>query len=354
MTRASQASSPIAAYLLGESHAVSRFHEKLVRDVKPDVIHLHNISLLGLGVQRVPRNRPVLYTAHDYWFRCPRSDLMKRGRTPCETPTCLSCMIVSHRVPPPWRAANVASRMGRVGCVIAPSRFMAGLAASSFACPVAHIPNFVPDENPGGQVTPASPYFLYAGVLETHKGLRVLAEAAREYRGTKRFVLVGRGTEETTLRDLAGQPGSKLEVRPWADRTTLSALYKEAAAFLMPSTCLENAPLAAIEALSWGAPLLTTSRGGVPELLHGGMAGTAFDPDAASLASALQTFDSLPDPLTLRRAARNAYETYHRPAVYLRRYLEVVEALASGNALALAKPAGGGNAPAVGALSQEA
>ncbi len=330
VTRPSQRTSPLAAYLLGDSGVVRRAHERLVREIGPDVVHLHNISLLGLGVQVAPPGRPILYTAHDYWFRCPRSDLLKYGRTPCVSPSCLSCMVRSRRVPPPWRGPDIASRMRRVHCVIAPSRFMKALAAASFRCPVVHIPNFVPDENPEGLVRAPAPYFLYAGVFEKHKGLLELAEAADHYRGPNQFVLVGRGSEEGRLRSLASRPGSKVDVRAWADRATLSALFREAAAFLMPSTCLENAPLAAIEALSWGAPLLTTSRGGVPELLDGGAAGRAFEPDSKSLTRALEEFDAVPDPLSLRRAARRAYEAHHRPEGYVTRYLALVRAVASG------------------------
>src|SRR3989304_4634292 len=40
---------PLAAYVLGRSRGTSRFHADLVRKVSPDVIHHHNISLLGLG-----------------------------------------------------------------------------------------------------------------------------------------------------------------------------------------------------------------------------------------------------------------------------------------------------------------
>lgn len=354
MTRTARVSSPLAAYLLGQSHAVSRFHEKLVRDVKPDVVHLHNISLLGLGVQRETQGRPLLYTAHDYWFRCPRSDLLKGGREPCESPSCLSCMVRSRRVPPLWRGADIAPRMDKVQCVIAPSLFMKGLAAASFPCPVVHIPNFVPDENPSGEVGPGSSYFLYAGVLETHKGLDGLAEAASQYRGTKRFVLVGRGSEEGRLLERAAQPGSRLEVRPWADRRTLSALYKEAAAFLIPSICFENAPLAAIEALSWGVPLLTTSRGGASELLQGGSAGYSFEPNALEISRVLRTFDSLPEPSKLRRAARSAFETHHLPQVYLSRYLALVQTLVTGDPKGIAGRMDGTNPPGTQAVIQEA
>ncbi len=334
MTRVSQASSPIAAYLLGESRAVSRSHEKLVREVRPEVIHLHNISLLGLGVQRRSEGRPVLYTAHDYWFRCPRSDLLKRGQAPCETPTCFSCMIESRRVPPPWRTTDIAPRLDKVRCVIAPSEFMRNLAAASFACPVVHIPNFVPDENPTGRVEPASPYYLYVGVLERHKGIPELAEAARQASGETRFVLVGRGSLERPLRALASREPSRLEIQSGVDPDALASLLKHAAAFLMPSIWYENAPLAAIEALAWGCPLLVTSRGGAPELVQGRAAGLEFEPNVRGILEAIRALEHLEDPGALRRGARKAYEAHHRPGPYLDRYLSTVRSLLSGEALA--------------------
>jgi glycosyltransferase involved in cell wall biosynthesis len=244
--------------------------------------------------------------------------------------------------------------MDRVACVIAPSRFMAGRAASSFACPVVHIPNFVPDENPNGDVASGDPYYLYAGVLEEHKGLRVLADAAARYGGPRRFILIGRGTEEPHLRELAARAGSHIEVRSWADRSALDVLYRDAAAFLMPSTCLENAPLAAIEALSWGTPLLTTSRGGVPELLHDGAAGLAFEPDGPGILRALASFETLPDASRMRRAARKAYETHHRPGVYLDRYLALVRTLIAGGPQALREERGQAVATSAKAVPQEA
>src|SRR5256712_2178196 len=45
---------PVAAHVLGEAKSVTRFHSKLTRKLRPDVVHLHNISLLGLGVLRNP------------------------------------------------------------------------------------------------------------------------------------------------------------------------------------------------------------------------------------------------------------------------------------------------------------
>ncbi len=318
---------PASAYVRGVSRTATRVHERLTSEIVPDVVHLHNISLLGLGVQWAPMGIPILYTAHDYWFRCPRSDLLKFGAVPCDRPACTSCMLRSHRIPALWRGADLGRRLDRVACVIAPSRFMARLASESFRCEVVHIPNFVPDRNPGGGVGKPGSYYLYAGVFELHKGLGRLVQAAERYRGPMRFVLVGRGSLTSTLEHQALKPGSRIEVRPWAEPSELDTLYRGAAAFLMPSLCLENSPLAAIEALSWGTPLLATTRGGVAELLWEGAAGFSFDPSPEALLDALRAFESVSRPESLRRGARLAYEQHHRPEAYVARYLSVVRRL---------------------------
>jgi glycosyltransferase involved in cell wall biosynthesis len=204
---------------------------------------------------------------------------------------------------------------------------MARLVEPSFRCPVVYIPNFVPDENPDGRIEPASAYYLYVGVLEKHKGLERLAEVAQKMTEDRRFILVGRGSLEGPLQTLAARLPSRVDVRPGVERDTLASLLQHAAAFLMPSIWNENAPLAAIEALSWGVPLLVTSRGGASELVHGGTAGLVIEPTIDGISEGIRTFEDLKDTTPLRRGARQAYETHHRPAPYLNRYLSIVRSL---------------------------
>jgi glycosyltransferase involved in cell wall biosynthesis len=52
----------------------------------------------------------------------------------------------------------------------------------------------------------------------------------------------------------------------------------------MPSLCEENAPLAVLECMAAGRPVLVSENGGLPELVEGG-AGMSFPPgDATSMA----------------------------------------------------------------------
>ena len=56
-----------------------------------DVIHFHNISLVGgPGVLSYGRGLK-LYTMNEHWLVCPMHVLWKRNREPCHKPECLRC-----------------------------------------------------------------------------------------------------------------------------------------------------------------------------------------------------------------------------------------------------------------------
>src|SRR2546422_695414 len=94
---------PLSAWIFGAPPSVRRHHRQLVDEVQPDIIHYHNLSLLGLDLINVPSAALKMYTAHDYWVRCPRNDLFKFNQRLCEKPTCLTCLTISGEPPQLWR-----------------------------------------------------------------------------------------------------------------------------------------------------------------------------------------------------------------------------------------------------------
>jgi len=335
---------PVAAHLLGRSGSVRRFHTQLLDRVRPEIVHHHNISLLGLDVLQPRRDARALYTAHDYWVLCPRSDLFKYGRYPCDTPTCLRCSLVSGRPPQLWRYGRSWRGLPGVDFAIAPSAYMARTIRTTMGCPVVHIPNFAPDSDPDPGAGGSGGYFLFVGVLETHKGVSELVAAS----GRKEFPIriVGRGSLYEPLRHLAETRADGLRVEGWVSRDRLLELYRGARALVIPSLWPENAPLAAVEAMSCGTPLLVSRRGGLEELLHGGATGFSFEPDADGILGAIDRFEGTGNPSVLRMGARSAYERFHHPEAYLRTYLDVVRGdVPDGGA---DDPAPEGTAPTVG------
>jgi len=315
---------PIGAYLLGRSRGIARFHERLVRETRPDVLHLHNISLLGSGVVNRPRDGVMAYTAHDYWARCPRSDLLKYGTRMCETPSCVSCCVASRRPPQLWRYGKRWRGLPGLNFAIAPSRFMARAIASSLLCPVVHIPNFAPDPNPGGVLWEPEDYYLFVGVLEPHKGLLELAASAARTGGPK-VKIVGRGSLEARLRSAQARGLARIEVEGWVSSERLSHFYRHARALVIPSTWAENAPLVALVAVPWGTPLLTSPRGRLPELLHEGAAGRSCEPTPEALASAVGQFEEGDLAHALRPGSRASYAASHRSEGYVNQYIDLIQ-----------------------------
>lgn len=311
---------PLSAWILGAPPTVRRHHERLVRDVRPDVIHYHNLSLLGLGLLNVPTTAIKLYTAHDYWVRCPRNDLFKFNQRICESPTCLACLTLSAKPPQLWRYLPDAMKpFDALDLTIAPSAFLRTMIEPYLRSPVVHIPNFAPDPNPSGSLHPPGDDYLYVGRLVTYKGIRELAEAATRYRGPHRLVVVGRGAWRGAL-EAAQRETDRLVLRGWLSPDERDSTYRQARALLLPSIWYENAPLVAFEALAWGTPLLCSELGALPELVHGGLCGRTIRPTAAGILEGIEQSEQDGLPVRARKAAREAYDAFHTPAKYLEAY----------------------------------
>ncbi len=317
---------PLTAWVLGAPPSIRRHHRDLVDRVRPDVIHYHNLSLLGLDLVNVPTSALKMYTAHDYWVRCPRNDLFKFNQRLCERPTCLRCLTVSGKPPQLWRYLPAGLRpFDSLDVAIAPSQFLQRMIAPYLKAPVVHIPNFAPDPNASGVTSPAGDYYLYVGRLEFYKGIHELAQAASRYRGPNRFVVVGKGKESRVL-EAVRERSAPLDLHGWLPAAERDATYARARALLLPSIWYENAPLVAFEALAWGTPILCSDVGALPEILHDGTCGKTIRPTAEGILDGLEQFEAEDLANRQRRSARMAYEAHHTPAKYLLAYDRLIEA----------------------------
>src|SRR6266581_963351 len=306
--------------------SVRRHHDELIESVRPDVIHYHNLSLLGLDLIEVPSSALKMYTAHDYWVRCPRNDLFKFNQRLCEKPTCLTCLTISGKPPQLWRYLPSGLKpFDALDVAIAPSDFLRGMIAPYLRAPVVHIPNFAPDPNPSGQASSPGDYYLYVGRLEFYKGIPELANAATQYRGPNRFVVVGKGKQAAVLEAARGR-SAPLVLHGWLPAAERDATYARARALLLPSIWYENAPLVAFEALAWGTPILASETGALPEILHDGTCGRTIRPTAEGILDGLEQFEAEDLANRQRRSARMAYEAHHTPAKYLLAYDRLIEA----------------------------
>src|SRR5262245_51056744 len=144
-----------------------------------DVVHFHNVSLVG-GPKVLRMGRGIkLYTTHEHWLVCPTHVLFKYNREPCFEKDCLKCVLVHRRPPQLWRYTGLVRRSLRhVDAFISPSAFTMRRHAE-LGLDMRVIPYFLPDLEPAGEEATRKgrevlarhprPFFLFVGRLEKIK-----------------------------------------------------------------------------------------------------------------------------------------------------------------------------------------
>jgi glycosyltransferase involved in cell wall biosynthesis len=173
------------------------------------------------------------------------------------------------------------------------------------------------------------------GRLSPEKGhTYLLAAAARVLRERPRaiFVLVGTGRAEAALRQQAADLGIGDRVLFTGVRSDVPALLAQFDVFILPSLT-EGLPMAALEAMAVGVPVIATAVGDVPKVVRQAETGVLVAPgEAAELAAAILSVMSHPEEAAIRaRAARALVEREHSARTMAARteavYAEVLESL---------------------------
>ncbi len=132
--------------------------------------------------------------------------------------------------------------------------------------------------------------FGTAVVLSEQKGIGYLLEAARELLARTtglRFVIAGDGPKRAELESQAREMGLGERVMFLGYRQDVPELISSFDAYVL-SSLWEGLPLALIEALAIGKPIVCTSVGGNPEIVENGVNGFVVPPrDSSALAAAL-------------------------------------------------------------------
>lgn len=127
--------------------------------------------------------------------------------------------------------------------------------------------------------------------FEARKGHAVLLDAlARMHRDGVRFrcSLVGSGDEDARLRARCTELGLDDVVFFAGRREGTEPVLAAADVFVLASTSNECMPLAILEAMSFGLPVVSTDVAGIPEAVEDGVSGRVVAPgDAEALAAAL-------------------------------------------------------------------
>jgi glycosyltransferase involved in cell wall biosynthesis len=320
----------LGAHQLGRPAAYAARLRALLEDGDYDVIHFHNVSLMG-APDVLRRGRAIkLYTAHDYWLACPTHVLFRFKEEPCVKRKCLRCQLVYRRPPQLWRYSSLMRRCLReIDCLLAPSRFtMNRLQRDGLDCPMTVLPHFVPaPSDKKNQPNVARPYFLYVGRMEKLKGVQEIIRIFAHYREAD-LIIAGEGDYAPILR--AGARGlENIHFLGRVPSSHLSDLYRGAVAFLAPSLCYETFGLSAAEALAHGTPVIARRIGALAELIEQSDGGILFDTSDECRKAIEQLGSNRELREKLGENGRAAYALHWTVEAHLARYLDLIRALSA-------------------------
>jgi len=275
--------SPLIAQQTGRTWPKSKEIQKVLLSKNFDVIHYHNISLLGPEVLRLePDYREFLkvYTMHEHWLVCPMHTLWKNKNRLCDRPQCFSCMLQSRRPPQWWRYTKLLSRCtASVDVFLSPSRFTRDMHHErGFSRQIEHLPHFVPaggDPSDAFDAPPhARPYFLFVGRLEQIKGLQTVIPLFRDYSYAD-LLVAGTGEYDAELKRQARGLENVLFLGP-RQQGELRRYYRHAIAVVVPSLCYEVFGIVVLEAYRERTPVIVRGLGGLRELVEESRGGIAY------------------------------------------------------------------------------
>lgn len=313
---------------------VRRFR-RLLRETRPDVVHLHNVfPLISPYVVRVAGRHdvPVVQTVHNYRHGCVNALHLRDGHTCTDClGTRLSLPAIQHGCYRGSRAQSVPMAIGQVvhrgtwrdgvARYLALTPFMRDkLVATGISSERITIrPTWVPDPGIAG---PLGRDVLYVGRVDGPKGVDRLLEAWRTggRDSDRNLVIVGDGPlVPDVVRAAADDPTVRYRGR--FEPSEVAEAMRDAAYVVVPSRVFEGYPLVVAEAFARGRAVLTVSGGSVGTIVDE-TTGWVVEPSAQALAAAIRSID---DPSAAHRghAARASYDASGTPERGLATLLDV-------------------------------
>jgi glycosyltransferase involved in cell wall biosynthesis len=324
--------SPYAAYLFGNSPAISKTFNALVKQIRPNIIHHHNISLLGYGILKSYGTCANIYTAHDFWLVCPQNNLLKNGNKECNVPSCFTCSLKRKKPPQLWRYYhNFKNVVDNIDLIIAPCEYLQRRIAQEINVRSVMMRNFAP--MPPIHISTASycDYFLFVGALEEHKGIMNLLEVFRksQHKIGAKLLIVGSGSLRNSIMHFIRQYSldNLVIFLGSVPKEELYSLYQNAYALVVPSIWPENSPLVIMEALSVGTPAIVSNMGGLCEIMRK-VDGRFIFNNLDELENILINF---PKNNIDKKNVASIYSENFSPKVYIDRYIKYIEALQNRN-----------------------
>ena len=275
-----------------ESGRLLRGFRSSLRRHRPDVAHLHMAH--GLSVLE----------------KAAMAALAARAGVPAVVHLHGAGLDVALAAMPAWRRRWLDRTLAPPHRVVALSGGMAGLLRQSLpSVHVAVIPNAVHLVTPPPPLA-SPPTFGFLGFMDGRKGECDLLQAlAHPGVPPSALLLAGDGPMRPTAEALADRLGltGRIHFLGNIDGAAKDAFFRRIDVLCLPSLA-ENLPIALLEAMGYGRPVITTPVGGIPDMVTDGAQGWLTPPgNIEALAAALA--EAAGHPGEVRRRGQVAWQT---------------------------------------------
>lgn len=321
--------------LLYSPSGVRRF-QRMLREERPDIVHIHNVfPLISPAVIRVAKyfGTPVVHRVHNDEHTCVSGAHFRDGRQ-CDE--CIGRRVAlpaiqhgCYRGSRPLSAARVLagnahrSTWRMVDKFLVPRPFMMSrlLTAGIDEKQIAVTPSYVPD--PGEPTRSPGRDFLFIGRLVEEKGIMLLLDAwhLRTRRGTRRLRIGGSGPLEERVRS-AILNEDDIDYLGYLERDQVQSELQNCGVVVAP-LLFEGFPLVAIEALAQGRPIMMNRLIGFPSYVSDEF-GWCVEPTVDSWRKALDAVEQ--DEIEARGlAGRKHYVATHSPSAAIGELITIYE-----------------------------
>ncbi len=281
--------------------------KSILKKEKPDLVLSHNIKGLGYTVPRAVTSLriPYAHTLHDVQLVAPSGLIMNNSNVPNSLYSSITrtlfaspTIVISPSkflmdfyarhgffknskkmvLPNPTKQnlLMVSPRTTRLG---SPSE-LAGLNGSallSSATPRNHARKASAVLFLGETTRLFCLHLLYVSQLHPSRGILFLVETLTKWRQPFHLTIAGTGSCENQLQEeLKGD--TRFTLKGYIANANLGPLYQDADCLILPSLCVENAPLTITDAFTHSLPVLASRVGGIPEMVQEGNNGFLFAP----------------------------------------------------------------------------
>jgi len=262
---------------LGAKEVKKKF-KALLKDFKPDVVHLNNIHThLSPVLAEIAHKKKirVVWTLHDYKLLCPRYDCLRNG-VACSLCFSNKINVIKNKCMKNSFPASVLAYLEAMkwnkkklekftDAFICPSEFMKSqmLAGGFKKEKLMTLHNFIFFQKNAITNCEKDDYYCYVGRISGEKGIETMLQAAQQT--PYLLKIAGKGP---LFDDLQSRYASdKIEFLGYLIRREVKPFIEKARFSVIPSECYENNPLSGIESLCSGTPVLGANIGGIPELI---------------------------------------------------------------------------------------